>query len=189
MTRDRVTGIAAMLGGVAWLIKAGAILVTGEQPDYFFEVAPIFFYVGLIGLYLHLAGRGGVVARIGGIAAALGVVAGLIRAVISLAGSTDAGEEDFDVLLLGSFLLMIVSLILVGIGYRRGGRDLLTRPSLPFILGLATVPLIMVGGALEAVNERLLEIPLLVIAAGWIAVGADLATSEPGPSLPQTGTA
>lgn len=174
MTRDRVTGTAALLGGVAWLVKAAVILATGDQPEYLFELAPILFSIGLVGLYLHLAGRGGTPARIGGIAAALGVLVAAISFVVGVSGSGGA-DQEFDGLIFGSFLLWMVSLILLGIVYRKHGRDLLKWPSLPFLLGLAIVPLMMVGGALEAVNERLLEIPLLFIAVAWIVIGVDLA--------------
>lgn len=178
-----MTGIAALLGGVAWVIKAGVILATGNQPEYVFEVAPILFFVGLIGLYLHLAGRGGTVSRIGGIVAVAGLVVVSIGFVRFLGGTSSGGEEEFDPLIFGSFVLVVVSLTLLGIGYRRGARDRLKWPSLPFIVGLVTIPMVMIGGGLEAVNERLLEVPILLLGAAWIAIGVDLASSEPTPVL------
>jgi hypothetical protein len=52
----RWDGLAAMLGGVMWVVKGGAIMLTGEQPPMVFEAALPLFAVGLVGLHARLGG-------------------------------------------------------------------------------------------------------------------------------------
>ncbi len=42
-----VSGSAAFIGGLMWIYKSLGILLTGDQPDYVFEVAPAFFGASL----------------------------------------------------------------------------------------------------------------------------------------------
>lgn len=49
-------GLAAMLGGVLWVLKGGAIILTGEQPPLLFQAAPPLFAAGLVGLHACLGG-------------------------------------------------------------------------------------------------------------------------------------
>ena len=176
----RWSGGAAVVGGVFWVIKAGAIMITGDQPDYLFEFAPLFFAVGLIGLHGQLEGLGGIVARAGGALAYLSFVLSLLGAILYLSGSLETSGESFNPLVFGSFLSVIVSLILLGIVYRRSEESAMKWQSLPFILGVAAFPLMMVGGAvLEGINARLFEVPILVLGAGWMVLGAALASRPP----------
>lgn len=48
--------MAAIAGGVAWVVKGTAILVTGDQPSVAFGVGPPLFALGLLGFYLGLGG-------------------------------------------------------------------------------------------------------------------------------------
>jgi hypothetical protein len=41
-------------------------------------------------------------------------------------------------------------------------------------MGLATIPLLMIGRALETVGARLLELPIALLGLGWIALAAAL---------------
>jgi hypothetical protein len=47
---------------------------------------------------------------------------------------------------------------------------------LPLVLGLVTVPAILIGGAAaELLGERALELPLVALGATWVALGVQLA--------------
>ena len=53
----RIGGLAAMVGGLLWVVKGGAILLTGQQPPVVFEAALPLFALGLLGLHARLEGR------------------------------------------------------------------------------------------------------------------------------------
>ncbi|MGI8426745.1 MAG: hypothetical protein ACR2FO_05955 [Actinomycetota bacterium] len=163
----RVAGIAGMVGGACWVVKALAILATGDQPPFLFGVAPPLFGVALIGLHARLEGQGGLPGTIGLVLAAL---SGLF-ALVGLVLPSTPGAESFSPWIFGGFIANLASLILLGIAVRRSG----TLPGrgrlLPLVLGISTIPLIAVGGALESVNERLLEVPLVLIGVAWIGLG------------------
>jgi hypothetical protein len=61
----RLGGLAAMLGGLMWVVKGGSILLTGQQPPAVFEAAIPLFAVGLLGLHARLDGRGGPLGKAG----------------------------------------------------------------------------------------------------------------------------
>ena len=46
---------------------------------------------------------------------------------------------------------------------------------LPLALAVSAVPLMVIGGALESVSERLLEVPLLLLGIAWIGLGVVVA--------------
>ena len=51
---------------------------------------------------------------------------------------------------------------------------------LPLALGLGFIPAIAIGGLLEAAfGERYLEIPLIVVGAGWVLLGYRLRPMAP----------
>ncbi len=55
----RLGGLAATVGGLLWVVKGGAILLTGQQPPVVFEAALPLFAVGLVGLHARLTGAEG----------------------------------------------------------------------------------------------------------------------------------
>ena len=170
----RLAAAAAALGVLAWIVKALAILATGDQPPVLYETAPLLFAVGLVGLRV-LLGPAGATARMGGLAA----WAAVLLALASLA--PDAGsassEGDFSPLVLATFLCILAGLVLLGLPARR--RADLPRPArvLPLLLGLLTFPLTAVGGALSVLHERLLELPLVVLGVAWVVLAHSLWTS------------
>lgn len=149
-------------------MKSVAVLLTGIQPPLIFEIAPVLFAVGLIGLHARLRGGGGHPAAIG--RALAGASGGL--AVLGLAYSPPTStDESFSPVIFGAFLTNFAALILLGIATRRTGAFPARWRSLPLAMGVSTFPLMAVGGALESISERLLELPLLVIAIAWIWAG------------------
>ncbi len=185
----RAGAVAAVVAGACWVLKGGAILVTGDQPPGVFEASFLLFPLALGGLYARLGGRGGRTARVG---VGLAVVAGLSAALLGLAllfgpeswEPTEAAATILTPLFALAGLGTIVGLLLLGISVRRA-QALGPRWSvLPLALGVSVFPLMIVGGALEAVHERLLEVPLVLLGLGWIGLGVALAredTSQPSP--------
>jgi hypothetical protein len=174
------------VGGACWVIKGMAILISGDQPPFLFEIAPVFFLIGLWGLRLRLGHRGGRMATVGIAALGLAVVLGIATWLLSVAAEdsrTTGSQEEFQPTLLLAFLALLTGLVLLGIVTRRT-RALGDRWSnLPLALVVAAPLVAIVGGALEAINERLLEIPLVLYGFGWMGLGYALMRSVRGASL------
>lgn len=141
------------MGGLLWAVKSSAILVTGQQPPVIFEGAAVVFCVAAAGL-------------------ALAVPAGPRRQlllVISVAGFATSvvalvGGEALEFALLPATLTVLVVLVAAG-GALRSGRVVAR------LIGLGTIPLIAAGGLLSTADERLLEVPLLVLSFLWMVLG------------------
>src|SRR5215204_1742143 len=165
-----------MLGGVMWVFKGGAIMLTGEQPPVVFEAALPLFAAGLVGLHACLGGRGGRLGRTGLLLA----YAALASALVTLVGWTlaPAGwvpDED-SVTPLTPFISLaglgpFVSLGLLGIATLRVKAMPAPWSALPLVVGVGAVPLMLVGGVLELVNERLLELPIVLLGFAWVLLG------------------
>src|SRR5215207_7869892 len=165
-----------MLGGVLWVLKGGAIILTGEQPPLLFEAAPPLFVAGLVGLHARLGGRGGRLGRTGLLLA----YAALASALVALVGLTlvPAGwvpNED-SVRLLTPFIVLagfgpFVGLVLLGIVTLRVKAMPAPWSALPLVMGAGAIPLMLVGGILELVNERLFELPVVLLGFAWVLLG------------------
>ena len=173
-------GVSALIGAALLVYKGVAILVSGNQPDHAFQVAPFFFGVAAVTLLY---------AVIGGIErprwllvtfAWLAVTAGAIAAVSHFAGK----EDDFgDLGYLVNFLSILVLLFMIRGDIHR--KNLLPKWSFtPSLLAWELLLLIPVGAVLEGINERLLEIPLVVAASGWTMLGIAALSSTKHPSHP-----
>ena len=156
-----------MLGGACWVVKSVSILLTGIQPLWFFEVAPVLFALGLIGLHARVGGGGGLPAPIG---LTLAILSGGL-AVVDLVTTEPTSSESFSPVTFGAFLANLAALIFLGIATRRTAALPAPWRSLPLAIGVLTFPLLVVGGVLESISGRLLEVPLLVIAVAWIWTG------------------
>lgn len=163
MGRRVVTAAAAATGGVLWTVKAAAVLAGAGQPPHLFELAPAAFaVVALLLARAHTTGGGR------RLPVALGVVA-VAASALAAAWALATGEVLGPAMMLG-IIAMLASLGLTGRSLRRGGRHpVVARTALALAVG--TVPAVLVGGALSLLDERLLELPILVVGAGWIAFG------------------
>jgi hypothetical protein len=165
----RIGGVAGLVGGLAWVIKGGAILVADVQPPLAFEIAPPLFGLSLLGVaHLALGGiRRGVVVTL----AWLAVVAGLV----ALLG--EVLDEDWDAAIAVSSLALLIGQLTLA----RSGR---APAPLTFWIGVSTLPALAVGGALAEIDERLLEIPLVGVGLAWMLVGwATLRNRDAPPAL------
>lgn len=95
-----------------------AIVLTGDQPEYIFEVAPLFLALGLVGLHARLGGRGGRPARVGGALAWAGVALAGVSAAYYVA-TTDDEAFLLNATMPLTALSIFVGLVLLGIAVRR----------------------------------------------------------------------
>ena len=149
-----------------WAVKGIAILATGDQPPFAFEVAPPLFALGLVGLHARLGSRGDRAAKAGvalACAAAAFFVAGMGARSLEL-------DVAFVVTTLATSLCILAALVLLGVAARRGRAIAGPARHVPLAMGVLAVPALLVGGLLAELDERLLEIPLVLLAGAWIAL-------------------
>ena len=80
----RIGGLAAMVGGLLWVVKGGAILLTGQQPPVVFEAALPLFALGLLGLHARIEGRGRPMGKAGMLVAYAALAAAVLVLVTPL---------------------------------------------------------------------------------------------------------
>lgn len=115
------------------------------------------------------------------VAAAVSVVLALL--VRAVGGASVEPDED-EVTVLTPFILIagfgtFAALVALGVAVRRTGALAAPCTSSPWALGLAAIPLLIIGGALEAVSERLFELPIALGGLAWIALGVALWSATP----------
>ena len=138
----RIGGLAAMVGGLLWVVKGGAILLTGQQPPVVFEAALPLFALGLLGLYARLEGRGRPLGKAGLLVAYAALAAAVLVLVTPL-------PPLYAVAGFGPFL----GLVLVGSATLQ---DRISPPpwsALPLALGLGGPLLILAGGGLYLIGR------------------------------------
>jgi hypothetical protein len=154
-------GLAAVAGGVLWGVKSLAILLTGDQPPLVFELAPPLF--GLAVATLAFDRRNGRRARWALALGCVAVVAGSAAVLSDLVG------ELWGPAIALAMIAVLVGLILLGMAPKRTPVGSVGWVALA--IGLGTVPALLVGGALSLIDERLLEVPLVLLAGLWIWLG------------------
>lgn len=164
------------MAGAFWVVKAAGILLTGEQPPLLFELAFLLLPVALVGLYAALPRRRGRLATAGLALAGSAELSAVTVGLGALLGPDDWVPHEDTATVLTPFIVAaalgtVVALVLLGIETRRTDALPGRWRTFPLALGLAVVPLTAVGGALEAVDERLLEPPILLMGLGWLALG------------------
>jgi hypothetical protein len=150
--------VGAVVGGVAWVVKGGAILLGFDQPPVLLELGVACFPVTLTCLAVLARRRPSLV---------LGLVA-LVSGLVALVA--DVVVDDVDPSLLVSSLALVAGLVLLG-GTTPGQRRARA-------IGVATVPALLVGGLLGAFGERLYEVPVVALGLAWLLLGLSLAPSR-----------
>ncbi len=173
------SGGFALVGAAMWAYKSIVILATGEQPDYWFELALVFFGVSIL-LLVHSIGQQ--IVRFSRMVVILGWVAAIGGAVAGMAYLIEGDDDLFGPAALATMLSIIATLFLIGSQVRRD--QLLPRfnfaPTLLAWLFVASIPL---GAVLSGIDERLLEVALMGTVVGWVVLA--LATlSSPTPDRP-----
>ena len=149
-----------MIAGLLWSIKSISILVADYQPAFVFESAPMFMGLAALGIASNVKNSG--TPRLAVLVfAILAVVNGALAVLLhALTGDSDA---------FGFVLMLSMLNVLAVLSY--GGwlvRAWSLTPIAVFVVTLVALP---VGGALAEVDERLLEVPLLIVSAAWISLG------------------
>lgn len=170
---------AAVVGGTAWTVKAAVTLVTGDEPRATFAVGLALFPFALLGLWSLVRRTGGRAPLIGGILAAAAAISVLTATFIRAVGGAAVEPSEDEITMLTPFITIagfgtFAALLALGAAVRRTGALAAPYASLPWAMALATIPLLLVGGALEAVSERLLEAPIALLGLGWITIGVAL---------------
>lgn len=173
-----VGAVAAIAGGVLWVVKSAAILTLGDQPPLVFELAGPLFAVALLGLHRRIEGRGGAPARAGIRLAVLAIVAMVTVGAYALAAA-DPSDVVTSIGTAVAALSTFVGLLLLGLAARRTGALPPPWTNLPFFMGVGAIPaMTVVGGLLAAIHERLLELPILAYGVAWIILGVALRSSR-----------
>lgn len=153
----RLAGLAGVLGGAAWMVKGTAILVGLSQPPLLLEVAPALFALCLLGVATATMAPGRRRLAVLGLAA-LSAAVGTVAIVSELVGE-----------LVGAALAVSVFALLAGL-VTLDRRSRWPAP-LAWWLGVATLPAMLLGGALSLLGERLLELPIVALGLAWVVLG------------------
>lgn len=171
----RMGGFAAILGGAMWIVKGGAILAERNQPPVVFAAAPALFALALVALHALVRGRRERLERIGGFSAYVAAVLALMTAGAALVTWNGDMPALFNATMGFSTLFILVALVALGVVTRRAA---VLRPpwhALPLALGILFVPLLLLGGLLSVGDERLLEIPIVLLGVAWMVLGYAIA--------------
>ena len=153
----RLGGVAAFVGGLAWIAKGAVILAGGEQPPVLFEAATPLFGIALLGVALATMPPSRRRTAVLGFSM-VSMIAGFLALVSELV------DEVWGVALAVSSVALLLGLLTL----RRNGP--LPAP-LAWWIGVAMVPAVVVGGVLAEIDERLLEIPLVCLGIAWMVIG------------------
>ena len=157
----RIGGLMAMGGGLMWIVEGGSLLITGQQPLVVFEAALPLFAVGLLGLHARLEGRGGPLGKAGVLVAYAALAAAVLVVLVAPLAPLYAVAG------FGPFL----GLVLMGSATLQARIFPPPWSALPLALGLGGPLLILAGGGLALMNERLLEIPIVLVGVAWMLLG------------------
>ncbi len=157
-----IGGAAASVGGLMWVVKGGVILSGGSQPPMLFEAAPFFFGAGLIAMHASLANSSSRLAKYGLALAYLALLLAIGSVISELFSADLFFPADF---------MVLGSLVLLGLAFVRAEAFHYRWRRWPLALGLAFVPALAIGAVLESIEERYLEVPLVVLGLVWMFLG------------------
>lgn len=157
-----------------WIFKGGSILLTGEQPPLVFEAAMPLFAVGVVGLG----------ARLGRLKGPLGT-AGITVAYLAVASAVVALLTELSLFIAVAGFGPFLGLVLVGSATLQARTFPSPWSALPLATGLGGPVLILAGGGLALINERLLEVPIVMVGIAWVLLGYLLLFIRTGPLLSQ----
>jgi hypothetical protein len=194
--------VAAGVGGLIWVAKGGAVLVTGRETlagldlGALFVAVQVLFGVALLGLHRRLLdldprpvradlpswlpgqGREGPRAAIGVRLAILAVVLGVVYLILWIGGQRETALAAVAGLLMS--LAWVAAAGLLGVAALR--RVALPPPAhaLPLTIALGAVGLFVVFGLVSNFyGPGWLEVPVVVVGAAWVVLGAALWTRPP----------
>ena len=154
-----------------WVVKGGVILAVGDQPPLLFEAAGLLFPLALIGLHDRLGGEGGKRARAGGMLARLAAAGALAAGAYGVL-VPEPSDVVLGLLVAVTGLSTFIGLLLLGLAARSVGAFPSRWRNLPAAMGIAAIPAVtIVGGVLEAIHERLLELPIVAFGIAWVVLG------------------
>lgn len=173
-------GLAAVVGGVFWAMKATGLMVAGVQPPVVYEIAPVFFPVAVLGLYASLDERRSRLARAGLVVAGVAELCALVSVLGLYLGPAEWTPAGDTVTVLTPFIALsalgsIVGVLLVGVVVRRTAALPGRWKDYPVILAASVIPLIASSAFFQALNPRLFELPTLLIGLEWMALGVVVA--------------
>ena len=170
-------GLASMVGGLFWAMKATGLMVAGVQPPVVYEIAPVFFPIVVFGLYGLLDGHRSRLARAGVALAGIAELCAIVSVLGQYLGPAEWTPTADTVTVLTPFIALsalggVVALLLVGIVIRRTASLPGRWKGYPMYLAISVIPLIASSALFQAINPRLFELPTLVIGLEWIVLGA-----------------
>lgn len=159
-----LSGVSALVGAGMWTYKSVVILATGDQPDYWFELALVFFGGSILLLVYAMRDR---LARSTLLITTLGWAAAVGGGVAAVAYISGGDDGLFGPAALVTMVSIVITLFLIGGQIHRD--QLLQKYSFgPRLLAWLFVVSIPFGAVISGINERLLEVALLGTVFGWL---------------------
>jgi len=153
--------VGALIGAVFWAVKSLGILLADYEPEYAFALAPFFFGVAAVGVAARIDPARRRARTVTSVLALVAMLAGGAAALLYIATGDSTG--------FGLTIMVSVLSLLAVLSY--GGWLVRWWSIIPFALAATMFIGLPIGGALSEIDERLLELPLLAVAMGWILLG------------------
>lgn len=173
----RWSGLAAVLGGMMWVVKGGLIMLGGPDLGELLIVALLLFAVGLIGLHSRLGRHGGRLGRVGGFLAYVAATLSVVNAPYAVFFAEDGSQTPFpfNVTFAIAAFAIFVGLMLLGLAALRA--EILPRSwrALPLAIGLLALLPVWVLAFIH------LELPVVVLGLAWMLLGYVLWSDKGAP--------